>query len=107
MGSGTSGSRYNLFKVRYSSRNNIYLIWKNMPLFQILLNLPFLLAGFGAKFLFFAGKGFGKEYLAGIRNGFQLCRKSEKKTKFTWKRLPVYSRIQLELWKNLCCTLRR
>ena len=71
VGSGTSGSRYNLFKVRYSSRNNIYLIWKNMPLFQILLNLPFLLAGFGAKFLFFAGKGFGKEYLAGIRNGFQ------------------------------------
>ena len=107
VGSGTSGSRYNLFKVRYSSRNNIYLIWKNMPLFQILLNLPFLLAGFGAKFLFFAGKGFGKEYLAGIRNGFQLCRKSEKKTKFTWKRLLVYSRIQLELWKNLCCTLRR
>ena len=52
VGSGTSGSRYNLFKVRYSSRNNIYLIWKNMPLFQILLNLPFLLAGFGAKFFF-------------------------------------------------------
>lgn len=25
VGSGTSGSRYNLFKVRYSSRNNIYL----------------------------------------------------------------------------------
>ena len=26
VGSGTSGSRYNLFKIRYSSRNNIYLI---------------------------------------------------------------------------------
>ena len=25
VGSGTSGSRYNLFKIRYSSRNNIYL----------------------------------------------------------------------------------
>ncbi len=28
VGSGTSGSRYNLFKIRYSSRNNIYLIYK-------------------------------------------------------------------------------
>ena len=28
VGSGTSGSRYNQFKIRYSSRNNIYLIYK-------------------------------------------------------------------------------
>ena len=41
-GSGTSGSRYNEFKVSLSSRNNIYLIWKNMPFLQILLNLPLL-----------------------------------------------------------------
>ena len=39
VGSGTSGSRYNQFKTRYSSRNNIYLIYKNMPLLQIILNL--------------------------------------------------------------------
>ena len=69
-GSGTSGSRYNLFKVRYSSRNNIYLIYKNMPFLQILLNLPFLAAGFGIKLLFFARRGFGREYAAGIKNGF-------------------------------------
>ena len=36
VGSGTTGSRYNLFKVRYSSRNNVYLIYKNMPLLQII-----------------------------------------------------------------------
>ena len=41
VGSGTSGSRYNQFKIRYSSRNNIYLIYKNMPFLQIVLNLPF------------------------------------------------------------------
>ena len=35
VGSGTSGSRYNEFKIRYSSRNNIYMIWKNMPLFSM------------------------------------------------------------------------
>ncbi|MFR5150576.1 MAG: glycosyltransferase family 2 protein [Ruminococcus sp.] len=53
VGSGTSGSRYNQFKTRYSSRNNIYLIYKNMPVLQIILNLPFLVPGFGMKILFF------------------------------------------------------
>ena len=38
-----------------------------MPLIQIILNLPFLVAGFLIKFLFFALKGMGKEYLAGIK----------------------------------------
>ena len=42
VGSGTSGSRYNQFKTRYSSRNNIYLIYKNMPLLQIILNLSLI-----------------------------------------------------------------
>ncbi len=60
IGSGTSGSRYNHFKTRYSSRNNIYLIYKNMPFLQILLNLPFLILGFGMKILFFTQKRNGK-----------------------------------------------
>lgn len=99
-GSGTSGSRYNEFKVRLSSRNNIYLIWKNMPFLQILLNLPFLLAGFGIKFLFFVKKGMGGIYARGLLEGFRLCRKG-KKVKFYWKNLPSYAKIQLELWINI------
>ena len=43
-------------KIRYSSRNNIYLIYKNMPVLQIIINLPFLVAGFGIKILFFTLK---------------------------------------------------
>ena len=35
VGSGTSGSRYNEFKVHLSSRNSVYLAYKNMPAFQI------------------------------------------------------------------------
>lgn len=101
VGSGTSGSQYNLFKVRYSSRNNIYLIRKNMPLFQIILNAPFLAAGFGIKFLFFLRKGYGREYLAGLWNGFRLGGKGRAGVPFAWKRMPVYLKIQLELWKNL------
>ena len=100
VGSGTSGSRYNQFKTRYSSRNNIYLIYKNMPLLQIILNLPFLAAGFLIKFLFFAIKGMGKEYAAGIKNGFSMSMKNQK-VPFRIKHLPNYCKIQLELWINI------
>ena len=78
VGSGTSGSRYNQFKTRYSSRNNIYLIYKNMPVLQIILNLPFLVPGFGMKILFFSQKGMGREYVAGIKNGFQISHRNKK-----------------------------
>lgn len=100
VGSGTSGSRYNQFKTRYSSRNNVYLIYKNMPFLQILLNLPFLAVGFGIKFLFFAAKGLGREYVAGIKNGFQISYKG-KKVPFFWKNLPNYLKLQVELWYNI------
>lgn len=106
VGSGTTGSRYNQFKIRYSSRNNIYLIYKNMPLGQIIVNFPFLLVGFGAKFIFFLRQGFGREYLAGIKNGFQLCRK-ERKVKFQWQNLRNYLKIQWELWMNIGKRLKK
>ena len=100
VGSGTSGSRYNQFKTRYSSRNNIYLIYKNMPVLQIILNLPFLVPGFGMKILFFFQKGMGREYVAGIKNGFQISHRN-KKVKFHMRNLGRYARIQLELWWNI------
>ncbi len=100
LGSGTSGSRYNRFKVRYSSRNNVYMIRKNMPAGQILLNLPLLIPGFGIKCLYFLRKGFGREYLAGIKNGLELSVKG-KKIPFRPEHLGRYARLQLELWVNL------
>ena len=100
VGSGTSGSRYNEFKVSHSSRNSIYLVYKNMPALQILLNLPFLVAGFGIKSLFFVRKGLGKTYRNGLREGLRLCRR-DAKVKFRWKHLPAYGKIQWALWRNL------
>lgn len=103
-GSGSTGSRYNAFKVTHSSRNNVYLIFKNMPLFQLLLNLPFLAAGFGIKFLFFCRKGFGRIYAEGLWAGMKLaCSEAgrKKKVHFLWKNLENYGKIQLELWLNL------
>lgn len=102
VGSGTSGSRYNLFKIRYSSRNNVYIIYKNMPLWQIVLNFPFFLVGFGIKTMFFACQGYGKEYIAGIKNGVDISRKNivnkEYLNKISKSR---FVKIQLELYKNI------
>lgn len=109
-GSGTSGSRYNLFKVRYSSRNNVYMIYKNMPAVQIILNLPFLVVGFGVKLLFFMMKGYGREYAAGIKNGFSLTKQGKeqgKKVAFQWKRLKNYVWIQGQLWANIARRLQK
>lgn len=100
VGSGTSGSRYNLFKVRYSSRNNIYLAYKNMPLAQLIWNSPLLLLGFAAKALFLTSKGYGGEYIRGLKNGIQISLKNRDKKV---RKVPPGTclKIQLELYKNM------
>jgi GT2 family glycosyltransferase len=100
VGSATSGSVYNEFKIRHSSRNSIYLIYKNMPLAQIILNLPFLVIGFLVKAVFFTQKGYGREYITGLYKGVRLCDRS-KKVRFRKKNLGHYLRIQWELWINI------
>ncbi len=98
-GSGTTGSRHNDFKVRLSARNNMYIIMKNMPALQILINLPFLIPGFGIKALYFIIRGYGRAYLSGIKRGYILCREG-RKYPYSKKNLKNYCRIQLELWIN-------
>lgn len=100
VGSASSGSRHNEFKVRLSARNNVYLVYKNMPPVQILVNLPFLLAGFLIKFLFFLKKGLGRAYLGGIAEAPSLMEK-EKKVRYQKKNFRNYLRIQIELWINI------
>ncbi len=105
-GSGFSGSRHNAFKVRLSSRNSVYLVWKNMPFLQLIINAPFLVVGYLVKYLFFVKKGLGKEYRTGLQEGFSLCRKEENRTAKVGGFLlhfKAYCRIQLLLWKNLFC----
>ena len=51
IGSATSGSRHNSFKVKLAARNNIYLIHKNMPILQIILNFIFIFMGILLKVL--------------------------------------------------------
>ncbi len=108
-GSATSGSKYNEFKVNLSSRNSIYLIGKNMPLLQWLLNLPFLIIGFGLKIVFFAYKGYGHVYLRGLWRGLRMACGRDGRTKhvkFRIKHLGNYICIQGALWLNVLRRLR-
>jgi GT2 family glycosyltransferase len=99
-GSGSTGGRYNPFKVRLASRNSWYVIYKNMPALQIIINLPFFIIGFGVKALFFILKGFGREYLSGMKRGYLMCVHG-RKYPFDARFVKNYCRIQLELWLNM------
>ncbi len=102
-GSAVSGSRHNDFKVKLSARNSIYLICKNMPFIQILLNLPFLFAGYFVKMLFFTLKGMGDAYFKGLLGGIKLYFSAGRKNKvrFSLKNLKNYFWIQGQLWINI------
>lgn len=103
-GSASSGSRHNAFKVNLSSQNSVYVIYKNMPFLQQVINLPFFIIGYLIKWLFFLRKGLGKTYAYGVFKGIRRNwskEAREKKVKFKWSNLFRYLCIQLELWKGL------
>ena len=100
IGSATSGSRYNAFKVKLAARNNLYVAYKNMPLAQLIFNLPFLLTGYLIKYLFFTRKGLGKVYKEGLREAVKSLNKLEK-IPFRWRNFKHYMYIEYMLIKNL------
>ena len=99
IGSATSGSKYNSFKVKLAARNNIFLIYKNMPALQIIINSPSIILGLLIKYMFFKKIGFAKDYKDGIKEGI---RKTYKLKKVCYKpeNLNNYIRIELELIVN-------
>jgi GT2 family glycosyltransferase len=100
VGSATTGTRYNEKKVYLAARNSIFLIYKNMPLPQLIINLPFILAGMLVKAVFFTRKKLGREYLRGAAAGLKECKKCDK-VPFDPKNTGNYIRIQIELWVNM------
>ncbi len=100
VGSASTGSRYNEKKVYLAARNTIYVIYKNMPLIQILINLLPILCGILVKTLFFLRKGLAGEYLRGIRDGVLTCRKCRRVT-FRLGRLLWYIRAEVQLWTGI------
>ena len=99
LGSATSGSRYNSFKIKLAARNNVYVPYKNMPWPQLLLNLIFLLVGYLIKYLFFLRKGYGKDYLNGLKEGLNSLNRVEK-VEYQRNRLTNYLHIEWYLIKN-------
>jgi GT2 family glycosyltransferase len=99
IGSATSGSKYNSFKIKLAARNNVYVVYKNMLLLQLIINFPFLFTGFLIKYLFFIKKGHKKEYEEGIKEAFSNIRKM-KKVKFQFNNLKNYILIEFYMIIN-------
>ena len=106
IGSATSGSRYNEFKVKLAARNNVWVVYKNLPIPQKILNFIFLFFGFLIKYLFFVKKGFGSTYLAGIKEGLK-TRNQVEKTKFKSSNTKNYFKIEYRLIINTLKFLKK
>lgn len=106
IGSATSGSRYNEFKVRLAARNNVWVVYKNLPIPLKIVNFIFLFLGFLIKYLFFVKKGFGPIYLSGIREGLSTRGKIQK-VKFKSKNTKNYFKIEYRLIINTLKFLKK
>ena len=106
IGSATSGSRYNEFKVRLAARNNVWTVYKNIPIPLKIINFIFLFIGFFIKYLFFFKKGFGSIYLDGIKEGLS-SRSKITKTKFKSENTINYLKIEYRLIINTIKFLKR
>ena len=106
IGSATSGSRYNEFKVKLAARNNVWVVYKNFPIPLKIINFIFLFLGFLIKYLFFCKKGFGSIYLDGIREGLSTRGKIDK-VKFESKNTKNYFKMEFRLIINTIKFLKR
>ncbi len=97
VGSGTSGSKYNSFKVKLAARNNVYLNYKNMPTPQLLVNALPITAGIAVKYFFFKKRGFEKDYVTGVLEGIQTMKQARK---VTWRKEDFWNYMAIE-WELL------
>lgn len=106
IGSATSGSRYNEFKVKLAARNNVWVVYKNLPIPLKITNFIFLFFGFLIKYVFFLKKGFGSTYLAGIKEGLN-TRNEINKVKFYSRNTKNYFKIEYRLIINTIKFLKK
>lgn len=106
IGSATSGSRYNDFKVKIAARNNVWTVYKNLPIPLKILNFIFLFFGFLIKYIFFVKKGFGSFYIEGIKEGLS-TRSQLKKVNFKKDNLKNYFKLEYKLIINTLKFLKK
>ncbi len=81
IGSATSGGeKYSDFKVSISARNNVLLLYKNLPFSYLFVLFPAFLLGVVIKMLFFLKKGYVKSYLSGFFEGIRLLSKVDNRS---------------------------
>lgn len=97
IGSATTGSQYNPFKVEISARNNIYLIYKNMPSWMIIINGIFIMLGIMIKYIFFYNKNLHKYYKNGVIQGMKTCHRLRKTGNV---KLRNYFKVEIKMIKN-------
>lgn len=106
IGSATSGSRYNDFKVRIAARNNVWTVYKNLPIPLKIINFIFLFFGFLIKYIFFLKKGFGPIYLSGLKEGLNTKYKVNKVI-FKKSNLKNYFKLEYKLIINTLKFLKK
>ena len=106
IGSATSGSRYNDFKVRIAARNNVWTVYKNLPIPLKIINFIFLFFGFLIKYIFFLKKGFGPIYLSGLKEGLNTKYKVNKVI-FKKSHLKNYFKLEYKLIINTLKFLKK
>lgn len=106
IGSATSGSRYNEFKVKLAARNNVWVVYKNLPIPLKIVNFIFLFLGFFIKYVFFVKKGFGSTYLGGVKEGLSTRGKIDK-VRFQTKNTKNYFKIEYKLIINTLKFLKK
>ena len=99
IGSATTGSKYNEFKVKMAARNNLYVIYKNMPVVQFIINFPFIVTGIAVKYFFFKKINFGKYYLKGLKEGLDNLYKL-KRVQYDSANFNNYVKIETDLIKG-------
>lgn len=104
IGSATTGSKYNDFKIKNSTRNNIYLLRNNMPILFVIINSPFLFLGILIKGLYFVNKGFIRPYLDGLYEGITTLKNKKPKFPSSSKYKNSFF-IQISLYKYTLCYL--
>ncbi len=101
VGSGSSGSRHNSFKVKLSARNSFLVMYKNFTRWQWVVNIPLIGMGYLIKVIFFARKNLAKDYINGVK---EYSKYKGNVTKFQNAVPGAHRKIQAKLLKN--CFLR-
>ena len=102
VGSASSGSRYNAFKVQLTAANNLFLIYKNMPVMQLIINFVPICIGIAIKHVFYTRHGLGKAHIKGLLLGFKkIATNPGHRVIFGKKEFANAFRLQIELWVNI------